>query len=65
VAGEYAAATLARVRSAVADRLGASDRAALDALLDGGANDVRRRADLHLTTDRRLWVARRPAAGPH
>ena len=65
VAGEYAAATLARVRSAVADRLDASDRAALDALLDGGANDVRRRADLHITTVRRLCVARRPAAGPH
>lgn len=61
VVGEYAAATLVRVRDAVADRLEATDREALDALLDGGTNDVRRRSDLRVFTERRLWVARRPA----
>lgn len=60
--GDYAAATLARVRGAVADRLDATDRDAFDALLAGGASDVRRRSDLRLVTDRRLWVARRPVS---
>ncbi len=58
--GDYAAGTLERVRSAVADRLEPDDLAALDALLDGGPSDVRRRGDLHVATDRRLWIARRP-----
>ena len=61
VVGEYAAATLMRVRSAVADRLETTDRQALDALLDGGASDVRRRSDLRVGTERRLWIARRQA----
>ena len=65
VVGDYAAATLMRVRSAVADRLGTTDRQALDALLDGGASDVRRRSDLRVGTERRLWVARRPAHSTH
>jgi SAM-dependent methyltransferase len=60
--GDYAAATLMRVRSAVADRLETTDREALDALLAGGASDVRRRSDLHLATERRLGISRRPAA---
>ena len=65
VVGEYAAATLIRVRSAVADRLEATDRQALDGLLDGGASDVRHRSDLRLGTERRLWIARRPATSSH
>ena len=59
--GDYAAATLARVREAVADRLDAADLASLDALLDGGPQDVRRRGDLHVRGERQLVVARRPA----
>jgi hypothetical protein len=62
VVGDYAAASLMRLRGAVADRLEATDREALDALLDGGTSDIRRRSDLHVTTERRLWIARRPAA---
>lgn len=57
---QYAAATLTRVRGAVADRFDAVDLAALDALLDGGPGDVRRREDLVVRTTRSLWVARRP-----
>jgi SAM-dependent methyltransferase len=57
--GDYAAATLARVRSAVADRLAPAEVADLDALLAGGPDDVRRRDDLRLDTERRLWIARR------
>jgi SAM-dependent methyltransferase len=65
VVGDYAAATLMRVRSAVADRLETTDRKAPDALLDGGASDVRRRSDLRVGTERRLWIARRPATSTH
>ena len=65
VVGDYAAATLMRVRSAVADRLSTADRQALDALLAGGASDVRRRSDLRVGTERRLWIARRPATSTH
>ncbi len=61
VVGEYAFASLTRVREAVADRLEARERTALDALLDGGAGDVRRRSDLRVRTQRELWIARRPA----
>lgn len=64
VVGTYAAASLTRIHAAVADRLEIPDREALAALLDGGADDVRRRTDLHVTTERRLWIARRPAATP-
>jgi SAM-dependent methyltransferase len=58
--GDYAAATLMRVRGAVMDRLEPTDLVALDALLDGGPDDVRLRRDLHVTTARQLWIARRP-----
>jgi hypothetical protein len=51
-----------RVRGAVADRLDTTDRRALDAVLDGGTSDVRRRGDLRVSTERSLWIARRPAA---
>lgn len=56
----YAALSLTRIRSAVADRLDEADRAALDALLDGGPGDVRRRLDLQVSAERWLWIARRP-----
>jgi SAM-dependent methyltransferase len=62
VVGAYAAASLMRIRGAVTDRLETTDREALDALLDGGTSDIRRRSDLLVTTERRLWIARRPAA---
>jgi len=58
----YAAATLTRIRERVADRLDPTDRGSLDALLAGGTSDVRRRTDLRVSTERRLWIARRPAA---
>jgi SAM-dependent methyltransferase len=61
-AGAYAAATLTRIRERVADRLDPTDRGSLDALLAGGTSDVRRRTDLRVSTQRRLWIARRPAA---
>jgi SAM-dependent methyltransferase len=62
VVGDYAAASLTRLRDAVADRLEATDCRALDALLEGGPSDVRRRTDLQVRTERRLWIARRPVA---
>jgi SAM-dependent methyltransferase len=62
VVGAYAAAALTRLRDAVADRLEATDRGALDALLDGGPSDVRRRTDLRVVTERQLWIARRQGA---
>jgi SAM-dependent methyltransferase len=55
----YAAAALARVRDATAGRLEAGDVLALDALVDGGPQDVRHRDDLQAAGDRRVWVARR------
>lgn len=61
VVGTYAAAALSRVQGAVGDRLEPTLRAAFAALLDGGPADVRRRPDLHVRTERRLWIARRPA----
>jgi SAM-dependent methyltransferase len=57
--GSYAAATLRRIRETVADRLDPTDRGSLDALLAGGTSDVRRRTDLRVSTERRLWIARR------
>jgi SAM-dependent methyltransferase len=60
-ADAYAAATLTRIRERVADRLDPTDRGSLDALLAGGTSDVRRRTDLRVSTERRLWIARRPA----
>jgi ubiquinone/menaquinone biosynthesis C-methylase UbiE len=62
VAAAYAAATLARIREHVADQLDPTDRGSLDELLAGGITDVRRRADLRVSTERRLWIARRPVA---
>jgi SAM-dependent methyltransferase len=58
VARRYAAATLARVVGAVGERLDPADRNAIEALLDGGPGDVRHRADLRVSTERRLWIAR-------
>jgi SAM-dependent methyltransferase len=55
----YAGAILTRIRPAVADRMDATELAGLDRLLDGGPHDVRHRADLRVTTTRRLWLARR------
>lgn len=57
----YSAAILSRIRGAVADRLDAADLRALDALLDGGTDDIRHRTDLQVTSERLLWIARRPA----
>lgn len=56
----YATATLTRIRGAVADRLQPADLEAFDALLDGGPDDVRHRADLRVSAERWLWIARRP-----
>lgn len=58
--GQYAAGTLTRVREEVGDRLTTTELAAFDTLLDGGRDDVRHRADLHVRTERSLWIARRP-----
>ena len=58
VVGRYAAATLTRVAGAVAERLEPEDAAALDALLDGGPDDVRHRPDLRVSAERQLWIAR-------
>ncbi len=60
VVGAYAAASLSRVQGAVSDRLEPTYRAAFAALLDGGSDDVRHRPDLHVRTERRLWIARQP-----
>jgi SAM-dependent methyltransferase len=60
VVAAYAAATLARIREMVADQLDPTDRGSLDELLAGGITDVRRRTDLRVSTERRLWIARRP-----
>jgi SAM-dependent methyltransferase len=59
--GRYAAATLARIRDAVADRLEPAELLAFDALLDGGPHDVRHRDDLRVSARRWLWIARRTA----
>jgi SAM-dependent methyltransferase len=59
--GRYAALALTRIWEAVADRLRPDERAAFDTLLDGGPDDVRRRADLRVNAERWLWIARRPA----
>lgn len=56
----YAAAILARIRGAVGDRLDAPDLRALDALLGRGTGDIRHRTDLQVTSERLLWIARRP-----
>ena len=63
VVSDYAFATLTRIRGVLADRLDATDGEDLDRLLDGGPSDVRHRSDLRVTTERQLWIARRPAAG--
>lgn len=58
-AGAYASATLERILGSVAERLTPDDRSALEALLDGGPDDVSHRADLMVRTTRWLWIARR------
>ncbi|MFJ8825130.1 class I SAM-dependent methyltransferase [Streptomyces sp. NPDC102467] len=60
-AGRYAYLTLRRIRDAVDGLVEAADLKALDTLLDGGAQDVRHRADLEVRSTRQLWIARRPA----
>ncbi|GAA3756289.1 class I SAM-dependent methyltransferase [Streptomyces tremellae] len=61
-AGRYAHLVLARIRTAVEERADPADRTALDTLLDGGPQDVRRRGDLVVRSTRGTWIARRPAA---
>lgn len=63
VPGQYAVATLSRIRAAVADRLRDADREQLDRVLDGGPQDLRRRSDLRIATTRQLWIGRRPTTG--
>ncbi len=57
----YATAILTRLRGAVTDRLDAADLRALDALVGGGPEDVTHRTDLQVSSERLLWIARRPA----
>ncbi|MET9494094.1 methyltransferase [Streptomyces sp. NPDC006552] len=64
-AGRYAYLALRRIREAVTDLVDAADLAALDTLLDGGAQDVRHRGDLVVRSTRELFLARRPAAAGH
>ncbi|MFI7387740.1 class I SAM-dependent methyltransferase [Streptomyces sp. NPDC049813] len=60
-AGQYAYLALRRIREAVDGLVDATDLAALDTLLDGGAQDVRHRGDLDVRSTRELFLARRPA----
>jgi SAM-dependent methyltransferase len=53
-AGRYAQATLSRLRARLGDTLDATDRAALDDLLDG----LEKRDDLTVRTTRSAWLAR-------
>lgn len=53
-AGRYARATLSRLRARLGDTLDATDRAALDDLLDG----LEKRDDLTVRTTRSAWLAR-------
>ncbi|MFJ4965859.1 class I SAM-dependent methyltransferase [Streptomyces sp. NPDC088729] len=64
-AGRYAYLVLSRTRDALAGRIDAADLAALDALLDGGPQDVRHRDDLVVRSTRRLWIARRAGQRTH
>jgi SAM-dependent methyltransferase len=59
-ARRLAAVSLRRIRDAVGDRLQDGELQAYDALLDGGADDVRHRSDLRVSAERWLWIARRP-----
>lgn len=63
LANRYARLVLKRVRAGVAGRIGAVDTAALDALLDGGPQDVGHRTDLVVRSTRHFWAARRPVVG--
>lgn len=59
--GQYAHASLNRLRSQATGRLPADDAAALDILLDDDHPlGVRRRPDLTVRTTRTTWVVRRP-----
>ena len=61
LAGQYAQATLRRIRDRLDDRLGADDLATLDTLLDShGPQSLLRRDDLTISAARTIWVARRP-----
>jgi SAM-dependent methyltransferase len=59
--GDYAEASLRRVRSALDGRMDAEDLATLDMLLGDGPEGLRQRADLSVRTARTVWAARRPA----
>jgi SAM-dependent methyltransferase len=60
-ASRYAQVALGRMRSAFGDRLGASDRAVLDTLIDSdGPGSVLRRGDLTVRDERTVWVGTRP-----
>ena len=56
--GRYAQISLRRLRSGLGDRLDATDRARLDALLEGDA--LLSRTDLTVRTTRTVWLAVRP-----
>ena len=62
--GRYAHLVLSRVRGAVDALMPPVDLAALDALLDGGPQDVRHRDDLVVRSVRETWLARRPEGRP-
>ncbi|WP_432103630.1 class I SAM-dependent methyltransferase [Streptomyces sp. bgisy091] len=59
--GRYARIVFSRIRGALEGRTAPADLAGLDALLDGGPQDVRHRDDLVVRSVRELWVARRPS----
>ncbi|MGC4934295.1 class I SAM-dependent methyltransferase [Gordonia sp. DT30] len=53
----YAQAWLTRVRSGLADDLGADDLATIDALLGDSADSLRHRPDLQVQSTRLIWIA--------
>jgi hypothetical protein len=65
-AGRYAQVSLRRLRSALDDRMGADDLAALDALVDSdGPDGVLHRTDLIVRTARTVYLAERPGLRAH
>lgn len=58
-AGRYALTFLTRAREFLADTVDADDLAALDRLLDDGADSLTRRGDLTVRGSRTAWAARR------
>jgi SAM-dependent methyltransferase len=60
-AGQYARATLRRIREALGDRLDSDDLATLDTLIGSeGPDGIGQRSDLYVLTTRPGWLARRP-----